>query len=130
MINEWQPAAAIDLSVLKTLVGYGQDILQQPIDLTKSVSKAQQQQAQRWLKLPEQDWQEALEALTTAELFPLAAFFTLAEKQFTGWQCGDSNPAIWIFRWLRNNQQLPDKEQVRKLKQLTDNRFIPYGSVL
>lgn len=130
MINEWQPSAAVDLNVLKSFIPYGQDILQQPVDLTKIVAATAQQQAQSWLKLSEKEWQPALQALKKDELFPLAAFFTLAEKQLNGWQCGDSNPAIWIFRYLRSEQTLPEKEHIRKLKQLTDNRFIPYGSVL
>ena len=130
MINEWQPTAAVDLDVLKSFIPYGQDILQQPIDLTKVVTGAVQKQAQGWLKLPEKEWQPLLQSLNKDELFPLAAFFTLAEKQLNGWQCGDSNPAIWIFRYLRSAQALPDKEHIRALKQLTDNRFIPYGSVL
>lgn len=130
MINEWQPRATIDLNALKALVPYGQDALEQPIKLDKVVDADLQKQAQRWINLPEQEWQDSLAALPTKELFPLAAFFTLAENQLSGWQCGDSNPAIWMFRWLRQQDAAPTKEQVRQLKQLTDNRFIPYGSVL
>lgn len=130
MINEWQPSAAVDLSVLKSFIPYGQEILQQPVDLAKTLASSTQKQAQSWLKLSEEDWRPALQALNINELFPLAAFFTLAEKQLNGWQCGDSNPAIWIFRYLRSEQALPEKEKIRQLKQLTDNRFIPYGSVL
>lgn len=130
MINEWQPTAAIDIKVLKSLVPYGQEALQQPIQLNKMVSKDLQQKVQGWIMLSENDWQSALQALAPEELFPIAAFFTLAENQINGWQCGDLNPAIWVFRWLRNQQMSPDKDQIRKLKQLTDNRFIPYGSVL
>ena len=130
MINEWQPTAAIDISVLKSLVPYGQEALQQPIQLNKVVSKDLQKKVQGWIMLPEKEWQNTIAALATEELFPLAAFFTLAENQLGGLQCGASNPAIWIFRWLRSHKLLPDKDQIRQLKQLTDNRFIPYGSVL
>lgn len=130
MINEWQPTAAIDISALKSLAPFGQDALQQPVKLNKTVPPALQQQAQAWLMLSEKDWQAALQTLDSDELFPLAAFFTLAENQLSGWQCGDSNPAIWVFRYLRKHKQAPAKEEIRKLKQLTDNRFIPYGSVL
>ncbi len=130
MINEWQPTAAIDINVLKSLIPFGQDALQQPVALNKIVPKDLQQQAQSWILLPEKDWQSTMQVLTPEELFAIAAFFTLAENQLSGWQCGDSNPAIWIFRWLRSQQLSPSKEQIRQLKQLTDNRFIPYGSVL
>lgn len=130
MINEWQPTTAINISALKSLVPVGQEVLQKPVQLSDWVSKELQTEAQGWLRLSEKEWQNTLNDLSTEQLFPLAAFFTLAEMQFSGWQCGDSNPAIWIFRWLRSNKQQPEKEAIKKLKQLTDNRFIPYGSVL
>lgn len=135
MINEWQPAKAsttspIDLPLLQKFAQLGEQSSQQSDTLASQVSPEQQQQASAWLHLQEADWQPVLQQLQPAQLFPLAIFFTLAEQQFSGWQCGKRNPAIWIFRWLRKHDQLPDKERIRQLKKLTDNRYIPYGSVL
>lgn len=134
MINTWQPSNAssnaIKIDVLQRFAELGQQILQSPIQLNKEVSQEDQALAQAWLKTPENDWQSIIAQLEKEQLFPLAAFFTLAEMQLNGWQCGSTNPAIWIFRWLRSNQLQPAKEQVKQLKKLTDNRYIPYGSVL
>lgn len=134
MINTWQPTAtsadAIDLELLQHFAQLGSSILQHPTELQTLVNNKQQIQAQSWLRLPEEAWQHSIEQLPKANLFPLAVFFTLAEMQLSGWQCGAKNPAIWLFRWLRKHQQQPSKEEIQSLKKLTDNRFIPYGSVL
>lgn len=134
MINEWQPAVAttaqIDQALLQKFAQQARQGLTVAPDLNAGLSSAEQQQALPWLRLPEEQWQPVLATLDAAALFDLAVFFTLAEQQLSGWQCGARNPAIWIFRYLRQHQQLPEKEQIRQLKKLTDNRFIPYGSVL
>lgn len=133
MINEWQPAVApamangqqIDSVLLQKFAQ-----VDTTAPLASVISQAEQDNARHWLRLTEEDWQSVLATLDSQQLFPLAVFFTLAEQQFSGWQCGARNPAIWIFRWLRQHDQLPDKEHIRALKKMTDNRFIPYGSVL
>lgn len=133
MINTWQPnvtnSDAIDANLLNLFAQLGSQALQEKVQLNALVSKTQQSQAQSWIRLPEEAWQQVIEKLPQEQLYPLATFFTLAEMQLAGWECGSKNPAIWIFRWLRNHQQQPSKEQVKALKNLTDNRFIPYGSV-
>jgi hypothetical protein len=132
MIGLWQPAKTnpIDTTLLEELSALGALAFTQNIDLNAALSSHAQQQAQAWLKLNEEDWQASLENLDLGALFPLAVFFTLAEMQLSGYQCGARNPAIWCFRWLRKHQAQPAKEQIQQLKKLTDNRFIPYGSVL
>ena len=131
MLNEWVPTTSgINLQVLAELAALGQQIQHAEHNLNALTSKTLQQQAQPWLRLSEQDWLASIEQLDPAQLLPLARFFTLAEKQLSGWNCGSKNPAIWIFRWLRKHQQQPSKAEVQQLKQLTDNKFIPYGSAL
>ncbi|MCD8522065.1 MAG: hypothetical protein LRY66_06805 [Saccharospirillaceae bacterium] len=134
MIDEWVPASESSASITPAL-------LQQCISVTAmmadSSSQAEQalgeeacQQIRAWLQLSEEHWQPALTMFNADELFRLATFFTLAEMAFSGWQCGARNPAIWIFRHLKKNGQLPEKDAIRHLKSLTDNRYIPYGSAL
>lgn len=134
MINTWQPAittpSEIDQELLSYFAQLGLQVIQGDVRLNSHVNKDQQSLAQGWIRLPETDWQSAIEQQPLDNLYPLAAFFTLAEMQLTGWQCGSKNPAIWIFRWLKRHQQQPEKAQVQALKKLTDNRFIPYGSAL
>ncbi|MFY9180045.1 MAG: hypothetical protein WAO12_09760 [Venatoribacter sp.] len=132
MIGEWHPTdpkTSIDLALLATFVTLGQTILAAPVALEEHLSKQDKQRAQAWIKLKEEDWQPTLAQIQTPDLLPLAAFFTLAEQQLNGFECGAKNPAIWIFRYLRKNGNAPEKSTIHALKKLTDNRFIPYGSI-
>lgn len=132
MIGQWRPSQSSlpDLTLLQTFAELGKAAFNQPYDLNTAVSSDSQKQAQPWLKLNEEQWQNSITALEETQIFDLAVFFTLAEQQLSGWQCGAKNPAIWLFRYLRKEQKLPAKEKIHQLKKLTDNRFIPYGSVL
>lgn len=134
MIDEWVPASDNSANIAPAL-------LHKCISVTALMTKNSRQaetelgdtllrQVRAWLLLSEEQWQPALRLLTADELFQLAIFFTLAEMTFNGWQCGAKNPAIWIFRMLKKEGQLPDKDAIRHLKSLTDNRYIPYGSAL
>lgn len=134
MIDEWVPANEISASITPALL---QQCLSVTDMMADSSSKAEQElgedacrQIRTWLQLGEEHWQPALTMFNADELFRLATFFTLAEMAFSGWQCGARNPAIWIFRYLKKNGQLPEKDAIRHLKSLTDNRYIPYGSAL
>ena len=134
MITEWVPKptspAALDVAVLSRFADTADTLRADAGAAAALFDEALLSQAQGWLKLPESDWQEAIRSLEENKLFSLALFFTLAENQFSGWQCGAKNPAIWIIRYLKANGLLPEKAVIRELKSLTDNRFIPYGSAL
>lgn len=134
MITEWVPAGtgadAIDQSLLQRFAGLAETLKADPAAVISSVEESELNRAQSWLKMPEASWQTAISKLEEKDLFPLAVFFTLGEMKLPGWQCGASNPAIWLFRYMKANNLLPAKEEIRSLKKLTDNRFIPYGSVL
>lgn len=135
MINEWQPSigsasAPIDATVLLNIVQQPEPILHQPQQLAQWISDDNVQRIRPWLSLSEAQWQPIIASLPQDALFPLAVLFTAGEQQLSGWQCGAKNPAIWIFRYLKQQGLLPEKNQIRWLKSLTDNRFIPYGSAL
>lgn len=82
-----------------------------------------------WLMtLPEEAWQKA-EELDTDELTALVRFFTLAEMRFAGWQAGKTSPVIAFARLLRARGAF-SKELRLWIKANSDNRYLPYGSVL
>lgn len=134
MINEWQPIVAtptdFDIDLLRKFASISHNALAEQPTLAQLLNADEQNKAQGWLRISEEKWQPVFQQLDTDALFPLAVFFTLAEQQLNGWQSGSKNPAIWIFRWLKSHNQLPDKAAIRQLKTMTDNRYIPYGSVL
>ncbi|MCA6064060.1 hypothetical protein [Thalassolituus marinus] len=134
MISEWVPgnpqSGAIDVATVKRFATLAEAIKEDADAVREAIGEQTLQQAGGWLKLDETAWQSVISALEEKELFPLAEFFTIAENAFSGWQCGAKNPAIWVFRYLKEQQKLPEKALIRELKGRTDNRFIPYGSVL
>lgn len=80
------------------------------------------------MQQPEVAWRVA-ESLSDAELESLIRFFTLAEMQLPGWEGGKQSPVIYLVRILRARGSFA--AGLRKwIKAHTDNRYLPYGSVL
>lgn len=136
MVDIWQPNATQTATHTNT-AQINVDLLQQIANLSDDVdaifnalTAEQQQYVRQWIQLSEQEWQAQLPHIEESALFPIAQFYTLAEMKLSGFEAGKNNPAIWIFRYLKQQQKLPEKSDIRALKAQTDNRFIPYGSVL
>ncbi len=134
MIDEWVPStkgsANISASVLQQCLAVTALMADNSFQAEQRLGEETVNTLRSHIQLAEEQWQPALKTFSADELFRLATFFTLAEMKFSGWQCGAKNPAIWIFRTLKRNDQLPEKDAIRHLKSLTDNRYIPYGSAL
>lgn len=74
------------------------------------------------------DWDIAA-ALATDEIVALIRFFTLLEKQVSGWSAGDKSPVIPLVKILKRQDKF--SPALRKwIKSNTDNRYLPYGSAL
>lgn len=74
------------------------------------------------------DWQAAAATLDSKALLALIRFFTLAE-QLPGWESGARSPVIPLARALKARGDYPD-DLTAWIKAHTDNRFLPYGSLL
>jgi hypothetical protein len=130
MIEQWQPATtthAIDLGVLQHLASEPHTAATLNTEL---LNDEQLTQLKSWIQHSEQQWQSVLPQLSDDQLLMVARWYVRAEMELSGWESGANNPAIWVFRWLKQQKRLPDKEHIRALKALTQNRFIPYGKVL
>ncbi|MDF1764634.1 MAG: hypothetical protein P1U57_14635 [Oleibacter sp.] len=127
MLEQWQPAN--DHSQLPPTTAQLRQLseCQDPKQLTDD---AVIKQAKSWIALSESDWQPILADMSADELIGLAFFYTRAEMCLQGFDSLASNPAIWVFRELKQSGRLPDKAVIRALKAETNNRFIPYGSVV
>ncbi len=133
MVDTWQPAGGDttepDLTVLKTLASLHQQ-LEISTDLSAAIDEQNLARARSWIQLAEDQWQTVINEMEQQERLDLATFYTVAEMKLSGWEARDKNPAIWIYRFLKKTKQLPEKDIIKALKGKTDNRFIPYGSVL
>lgn len=131
MTQLWQAAAPSgatpDQALLTRLASEADALLEgQPLAAAEDDLKA----IEGWLDQGEEQWLTWLEPLSQEQWLALAIFFTAAEEQLANWHCGSNNPAIIIFRALKQQGQLPEKPKMRAIKALTSNRYIPYGAVL
>ena len=85
-----------------------------------------------WLmKQNKEFWQPLLTTFEQAELERLLEFFTLIEVARPEWQGGDCNPVIFIAKVLKRQfDAFPDKDTIRWIKTISDNKFLPYGPLL
>ena len=127
MIGEWNPSQTASVNTPDS------DFLLQLADLSAAPEHSDEitrQRAAQYIKTPENDWQEAFGKMSDEVLIQLAFFYVRAEVTLSGFEAGAKNPAIWVFRYLRNSGRKPAKDIVKALKAETDNRFIPYGNAL
>lgn len=133
MIDQWDPSLPTtnlpDSALLQRIAEQSKVLRLQGKDAL-TLTAEELQQGASWIQQSEEIWLNTIPTLSDATLIDLAFFYTQAEMTLSGFQAKAKNPAIWIFRYLRQMKRLPDKAIIRELKALTDNRFIPYGSVL
>lgn len=74
------------------------------------------------------DWKAAAANLDSAVLIRLIRLFTLAEH-LPGWESGPRSPVIPMAAALKARGDYPE-DLTAWIKARTDNRFLPYGSLL
>lgn len=79
--------------------------------------------------------QQSQESFDIVNSFPddviidLIKFFTVAEMTYSGWKAGKKSPVIYLVKILKGRAVFCD--ELRKwIKNNSDNRYLPYGSVL
>lgn len=123
----WEPNPAKikpDAHLLKTLLEKPWPDAQS-LDQLNDISRGH---LQRWIALPEAQWQELLDVLTPTELLHLIQLFTLAEQHLANCHAGAQSVVIPAFKRYRTQLGHADSELLRWLRQHSDNRFLPYGS--
>ena len=75
------------------------------------------------------DWQAAAQRLGDGDLVALVRFYTLAEARFNSWKAGADSPVIALAKALRERDAWP-ADLTAWIRRHTDNRFLPYGSLL
>lgn len=78
------------------------------------------------MKLDHAQWRTAAEPLPDANLLHLIRFFAVAEN-LPGWSAGASSPVIPLARLLRQRGVRLDKSLLQWLREVNDNRYLPYG---
>lgn len=131
-INEWSPdldkGTTIDMGFLRRAISISsEDKLN---DIKSEIDQDVISQYAPYMRLDMKPWQIATEHMSFDEVVHLIYFFTVAEVQLPGWEAADKSPVIWLFKILKQRKTPLDKAVVKWIKSHSNNRFLPYGSVL
>jgi hypothetical protein len=131
-IGTWQPGnkpvKAIQISddLLQRFISLGNET--EIEDLANALTPAEISEGAVLMTINRSNW-DFLRDRDVQSLIALIRFFTLAEAQLPGWQAGDKSPVIALVGILKQRDEFSD--ELRKwIKSNTDNRYLPYGSVL
>ena len=71
-------------------------------------------------------WLASADSLAEDDLLHLIRFFAVAEN-LPGWEAGEKSPVIPLAKTLRKRGAKLDKELLRWIRSVSDNRYLPYG---
>lgn len=130
-LGTWEPGAetaavqaTADDETIARLIGYSQD--QQLDCLEALIPDSERQRLAGLMKLDGAAWMAAAASLSDGQLLHLIRFFAVAEN-LPGWEAGPGSPVIPLARTLRQRGKRLDKSLLQWLREVSDNRFLPYG---
>jgi hypothetical protein len=130
-LGTWDPdaetangPAAADSQTLERLAQYSEAA--QLDHLEQLIPAAERQRLAGLMHLDHDAWQVAAEHLPGEQLLHLIRFFAVAEN-LPGWQAGARSPVIPLAKTLRQRGVRLDRALLQWLREVNDNRFLPYG---
>ena len=130
-LGSWEPDAdkaaqhiQLDQDLLERLSGYSRR--GQLDELEQLITGADSQRLAGLMKLEHSLWLAASETQTEELLVHLIRFFTVAEN-LAGWEAGAQSPVIPLAKSLRRRGIKLDRDLLHWLRDVSDNRFLPYG---
>ena len=130
-LGTWDPdaekasaAVQLDLQQLRRFIDWGR---QEQLDQLDILLQGDERQTLSGLMhLEAAQWEQAAATFDNDELLLLLRFFTLAEN-LPGWEAGESSPVIPLARTLRKRGARLDKDLLRWIRSVSQNRYLPYG---
>ena len=130
-LGSWDPTlhtGGVDLlaqpGLLQRLMGY---VLEGQLDrLDRLLSEEDKQLLAGLMTIDHEAWRATAEPLPDGELLHLIRFFAAAEN-LPGWEAGANSPVIPLAQILRRRGVRLDRELLHWLREVSDNRFLPYG---
>ena len=130
-LGSWDPdadAAAhhlqIEPATLSRFIDYSRD--EQLPQLEQLISGKENQVLAGLMRIDHSAWMAVAEPLSEEELLHLIRFFAVAEN-LPGWEAGPKSPVIPLAKTLRKRGTRLDKALLQWLREVNDNRFLPYG---
>jgi len=130
-IGSWDPTAdaaahsvTIDPDTLQKLIAFSRDDQLDALD--SLIDGAQSQALAGLMKIDHDQWLAAAEDMSNDDVLHLLRFFAVAEN-LPGWEAGAESPVIPLARTLRRRGQKLEKDLLRWLREVSENRYLPYG---
>jgi len=130
-LGSWDPDAdavahhlQIEPATLDRFIGYSRE--EQLSQLEQLISGDENQVLAGLMQIDHSAWLAAVEPLPEEDLLHLIRFFAVAEN-LPGWEAGPKSPVIPLAKTLRKRGVRMDKALLQWLREVNDNRFLPYG---
>ena len=130
-IGSWDPSLGsqssdltLDGALLEKLSGYSRE--EQLEELDSVLSAEDKQQLAGIMQLDHDQWRAAAEPQDSAAIRHLIRLLAVAEN-LPGWEAGAASPVIPLAKVLRERGARLDKTELLWLREVSENRFLPYG---
>ena len=130
-LGSWDPKIApassallLQADLLRRLIDYARE--DQLGQLEQLLGAEDNQRLAGLMKIDHNAWHAAAESLPDDELLHLIRFFAVAEN-LPGWEAGANSPVIPLAKILRQRGARLDKPLLQWLREVNDNRYLPYG---
>ena len=130
-LGSWDPKVEarstellLESDLIHRLIAYSHD--EQLAQLEQLLNANDKQRLAGLMKIDPLIWQTAAEPLLENDLLHLIRFFAVAEN-LPGWEAGATSPVIPLAKILRQRGVRLDKSLLQWLREVNDNRYLPYG---
>jgi len=130
-LGSWDPTAEsashnieIETTTLERFINYSR--ADQLMQLEQLIAGDDNQVLSGLMQIEHSAWLAAAQSLSDDELLHLIRFFAVAEN-LPGWEAGANSPVIPLAKALRKRGVRLDKPLLQWLREVNDNRFLPYG---
>jgi len=130
-LGSWDPKVEarstellLESDLLRRLIAYSHE--EQLAQLEQLLNANDKQRLAGLMKIDPLIWQTTAEPLLENDLLHLIRFFAVAEN-LPGWEAGATSPVIPLAKILRQRGVRLDKSLLQWLREVNDNRYLPYG---
>ena len=125
-VGSWEPDEPALSDVHRKILDVAIKALGQP---QLGLSADQQNSIRQAVRAAAESWRDFAQEQPSAEITNWIRALTRAEMMLSGFELGARSPVIALIRLLKQRDEYPD-DLTEWVKENTDNRFLPYGSLL
>ena len=124
-VGSWEPDEPALADVHRKILDAASKALGEP---QLGLSAEQQNSIRQAVRASAESWRDFAQEQSSAEITNWIRALTRAEMMLSGFELGARSPVIALIRLLKQRGEYPD-DLTKWVKEHTDNRFLPYGSL-